>query len=346
EPGGWLALAFGTIIAMGCKENFLVLAPAVLMYAIYAGYKRRLGVTGIFATCMVLACGGFLASKILSSLAATDGLDIYAKKRSLETLLFSAAESVTLHFGAVLLLVICFLGWTAWRCRQNEKLRTLCPKIRTTIVALFGLLLLFTSQFAFYDGFSAFGDRYAFPAALAPMLTIPLLAKLWNHYKEASDADSQSILTGRQRMRFVMVAIVCVMGISMQRKSARRVESSRAFTHDIEVLAGQCHSSPDEPVLFISNGTGDYEALYSVHTFLRYYRVENPIFLKVEEGVKLDQCGQLAQSLLGRLQQASTNGDEAFQPIDRLPPDGAVLHVSFQNNRKYGADTVSFSSYR
>jgi hypothetical protein len=325
----WWLIVCGAAIAMGCKENFLILVPATVAYAVWLWQQRRLDLFAVCGTLAVTALGMCLVWAVVGSLAADSGIDIYARERSVGGLLAASVRCLTVHFGAVMLAVIGGLVVFARRIGGDPRLARLLPQTKATIWALLGLLALFVSQFAFYENFNLFSNRYAFPAALAPLLMLPLVGRLRIRYRRITGGNRHGIRRTQLAFRAALVTLVALMGLTMQRHATRHVRQTAAFTGQLQRLARTCATDPGQPLVFVSHRPMDYESLYSVARFLRYYQVGNPLYLQLAgyDGQRYPQG--LDGALTRELQSVSRDGDEVFRPLDELPAVAEPLAVSF-----------------
>lgn len=330
RPTCWFVVAFGTIVAAGCKENFLALIPFVVAYGCWAAAKGRLSRFGVAMISATVLFAGFLAWKILGSLSVQDGLDVYARQRSLGSLSYAILQSVTSHLGALMLIFIGGLGIAARKLQRDERYREFVPKIYHSMVAMAALLALFVSQFAFYESFYWFDNRYSFPAAIAVLLAVPLITQLWFSFCHYRGDDRKRIRTSKHRVRIAMVLLLIGLGSSMQRRMNRHVTQSQQFTSQVEQIVAKCDRSPEVPVVFVSHGPRDFEALYSVERFLRYYGVSNEVFLRFDGGSKT-VSDPLSQVLSDQLELASDQGNEVFAPSSKISASQPVYEVGFSS---------------
>lgn len=328
QPTCWIAVAFGTTIAAGCKENFLALIPFVVVYGCWAAAKGRLSRFGVAMISATVLFGGFLAWKILGSLSVQDGVDVYAKQRSVGSLSYAIVQSVTTHLGALMLIVIGGLAIAARKLRRDERYREFVPKIYVSMVSMAALLALFVSQFAFYESFHWFDNRYSFPAAIAVLLAVPLITQLWFSFCHYRGDDRKRIRISKHRVRIAMVLLLIGLGSSMQRRMNRHVTQSEHFTSQVKQIVAKCDQSPEVPVVFVSHGPRDFEALYSVERFLRYYGVSNEVFLRFNGGSETDS-DPLCQVLSDQLELASDQGNEVFAPSAEISASQPVYEVGF-----------------
>lgn len=328
----WMLIVTGAVIAIGCKENFLIMVPAVIAYTGTLWYRGNANLFMWAGTILVTGFGLLIALTVVGSLATDGGVDIYANQRSVRTLISATLRCLTAHFGAIMVLTIVGLGVFARRIQGDERLQRLLPQTKATTLALVALLVLFVSQFAFYDDFNFFDRRYAFPAALAPLLMLPLLVQLRLRYRKVRGDDRQRIRSTEFRWRLGTVFLVCAMGLSMQRQTAQHVYESTAFTSELMKIADACQSEPNKSVIFVSHDPWDYESLYSVARFLRFYNVSNPIFLQLEGYEREIHLDDLNRMLTKKLQDASALGNETFRPIADLQLGEESLGVGFSDH--------------
>jgi hypothetical protein len=327
----WMLIATGAVVAIGCKENFLIMVPAVLAYAGTLWYRGKANLFAWAGILVVTVFGALIALTVVGALATDGGIDIYANQRSVSTLILATIRCLTAHFGAIMLLAIIGLVVFARRIQGDERLERLLPQIKATTLALVSLLVLFVSQFAFYDHFNLFDRRYAFPAALAPLLMLPLLVQLRLRYRKLRGDDRHRIRSTEFLWRLGTVLLVCVMGLSMQRQTVQHVHESTAFTNEVIKIADVCTSEPNKSVVFVSHNPWDYESLYGVAAFLRFYNVSNPIYLQLEGYERDIYQDDLNRMLAKKLQDASALGNETFRPIAELQLREESLGVGFSD---------------
>jgi len=319
------------MLAIGSKENFLIMVPAVIAYAGMSWYRGKANLFAWVGTTIVTVFGVMITLKIVGSLSGHGGIDIYANERSLRTLISASVECLTVQFGAVMLVAIVGLVVFARRIQDDDRLVRLLPQTRATTFALAALLVLFVSQFAFYGGFDFFHDRYAFPAAIAPILMLLLLVQLRLRYRKLRGHDRQQIRSSEFAWRVATLLLFCAMGLSMQRHTKQHVHESTAFTNELLKIAEASSSEPDKSLVFVSHHPDDYESLYSVARFLRFYNVSNPIFLKLEGYGQETSHNGLQRMLTQRLRDASTLGNATFRPIAELQFGNESLGVGFSD---------------
>jgi hypothetical protein len=260
--------------------------------------------------------------------------------------MWSTFRCLTAHFGAIMLVAIIGLIVFARRIQADERLSRLLPQTKATIWALAALLAMFVSQFAFYDDFDTFSGRYAFPAALAPLLMLPLIARLRVRYRRIIGEDRKRIRRSVFAMRLAIVLLVGGMGLVMQRHAARHVRQTTAFTNEVIRIATVCEAEPEKPVVFVSHRPIDYETLYSVASFLRYYSVSNPIYLQLEGYGQETYPRGLQRALTEELQDVSRRGDETFRPIGELQLDKESIGIGFSQKPSKIACLAEFPCWK
>ncbi len=168
----WMLIVTGAVVAIGCKENFLIMVAAVIAYAGTLWYRGKANLFAWAGTIVVTVFGLLIALTVIGSLSTDGGVDIYANQRSVSTLISATIRCLTAHFGAIMLLTIFGLLVFARRIQDDKRFECLLLQTKATTLALVALLALFVSQFAFYDNFNLFKGRYAFPAALSAALDV------------------------------------------------------------------------------------------------------------------------------------------------------------------------------
>jgi hypothetical protein len=211
------------------------------------------------------------------SRAATDPYANSVTLSSRLVRLFSAARTPDFHFAinaAVSALAI------FWVFRNDAKLN---PRLRTRLLQVAcissAVVLLLTTQMAFYNGDWPTGMRYDFPGMLGtPLLAIAVL-----------DLISTAICS-RWRVRpsllLLLALTASLSGIrgglnDVYEGSNINVARTQSTKANIAAIVSELKSSPGVPLVLESHNPIDYESLISLKVFLAHFGVTNPIYVRV-----------------------------------------------------------------
>jgi hypothetical protein len=333
-------LTLGAVMAMGSKENFLLLLPCTWLLAGWLGWRGRLHLAGWLATAIITAVGLFIAAVVGGRLSQSS-VDVYQASVTPSarlTLLAPGAwivwerrEGQVLVAGAVLLAVL--WGW-AFFARPGDR-AWLRRTAVSSLLALAAAELLLISQYVFYNGDWPNSKRYDFPG----FLVFPALAGLegWLFLRLLRLLRAPLILRKLLGGTLVagLMAVTLTRGFSLPATTYLNVYTSRWFREAVDVIVMRANAEPGRPLLFVSHSAWDYEAVLSLKRFLAFRHVRNPIFLCVKYGpedyqhpVGVDQARQLRElSIHGH--SGSMSYPWTFEPIDRLPGRPKPLGIGF-----------------
>jgi hypothetical protein len=149
-------------------------------------------------------------------------------------------------------------------------------------VALLEMMLIgaFLLNAGFYAGFDLAG-RYAFPVNLIPVLAIlPVICEL-----ERTEPSSQFSPVRKLALAAVFVCAIFPsihgFSINLDRSFTYRRET-RKFISQIDKVSKELTAHPEQPILFESFSTSDYEPLISLDIFFRSRKANNERFAKLD----------------------------------------------------------------
>lgn len=278
--GLWACLALAGLVAIGAKENFVILAPLTLLVAGIEWRRGRVGTAGALACCAVTAAALWVATVVGVSIAAQGGRDVYSRRVDIAGFARSGDASSRravrklVGYGLPLLLATAAMGVAWYRSRGGATGR----RTELAVGAVLGITAL--SQFLFYRGEVFKKCHYDLPfVPLVCVLGIGLLAAVAAWPGGAAPMR-------RLRRRLLVPGVMAAVALAFGGDHARRyvedyVRDTTAFQADLQRLADACHGSPDRPVEFLCSGDpgADYEAFFSVVRYLSVLGVTNPLFL-------------------------------------------------------------------
>jgi hypothetical protein len=347
----WVILSLSAALAMGSKENFLFLLPASAVL-LYHGYRLR----GLKRICILMniilfGFGLFLFTAIFVALGK-QGTDVYANPVSpmarflvLKSGLLSLAHWKTqLPFMMSLFLLIIMTVYQKFR-PTHIFIGQVRHEIKFLCLAEGVLLLLWYSQFAFYNGAWPLGGRYDFPGVLARDFAYLLFAYLPIRLMRRRLRMQQfvyALLGGTMVLWIVMVGFPGFKAINgyAQINSA----TTNLFAQSLLGIVEETKRSPNIPIVFESHEVWDYEPIYSLRRFLSTYGVKNRLALKLEGYTEGAHKSRIEVVLEARLKDLSRKGERGnttlatpevpFYPVEDIPEKAECFVVSFSGDAK------------
>ncbi len=294
ESGKGLALlaTCGTVLAMGAKENFLVLlAPLGLLLwhlSQWPGHRR------VSYTLMALTTLGAItiAVAILPGLRA-QGADMYGQLTGIEVRFLWVKSRLGAGLMAAVL-ILSALPWTAWRLLPQGQ-RTPATRLRLSVLtrrlcvqgAL--LLLLVVSQLVFYAStWPTHGGRYDFPGMLAVPLTVGALSVFLLGWLELAGAGAWLL----RRLTYAITAAAVAMSLrhgtlgvrSAAVENVHRTQALHAsMDSTVRLARGQGTSTP---IIIEWMNSGDIEPAMTVLRLLYEVGSDGPFFMRPGPGAR------------------------------------------------------------
>lgn len=374
--GNWLehgSMILGAVVAMGAKENFLLIALVSVALLTYTFRARAIGVPILVSTGIICSCALAIGGAVLVSMASS-GKDIYAqdvtvvsRMHVLHRGVWQAGSVFPVTGGSVLAyLVLGVVTGSYLRFRDRRRLRLFLKLLLWVTGVLAALVLLYLSQFVFYNGVWPKHNRYDFPGVLAvPFFWLVLLVGLCNAVRLLG--------FGRRGVRLFKIGLCAICLVAVQPAAARErwleikgadfgswlrtaIASSEPmasyrnlneaswrnrdktiiFSGTIKAIAEACRKNPKAPVVIESFRPRDYESVASVRAFLVASGVPNPLFLRIN-GYSRDTARPgleqgLAEALIAASQGLAprTGSAFAFAPMSCLDERGEAdaIHVN------------------
>lgn len=283
----------GAVLAMGSKENFLVLLvplALVLRRVALASAHRRLAIA------LLLAVGAFAVFIVVAVIPGVRlaGSDMYGSPISTHARFAWATRSEG-RWLVVATAVLAFLpvaGWhllPAWR--RTDRARAL---FRTNMRRFYGhvglLLLLVISQMVFYSPkWPTFGARYDFPGMLALPLALASVSVLFLHWLELAGFGARGMRRMRMAISVVMVALALRHGAAPVRSAA---EANARYTLDLRAVLTDAiqrgnQLGPRTPIIVEWQDTGEGEPAISTMALMRELGSAGPFFLRPVSGTPI-----------------------------------------------------------
>jgi hypothetical protein len=325
-----LAMAAGAIIAMGSKENMLIL-ELPLLAALAAGlWYRRLGPISAIALSVAIASGVWIAASIVVYFLGAKVEDIYGN--SVHGGLFRAKWMMLVYAGALFAAIGIYATDRALRkLADNEKLKRF--RSLTGRYSLYASVIAggFVFNFIFYTGMVPTGGRYDFPAVLAlPALLILLL----NGLSEMAGLFGFGLIAKKAAglvLAIVLVAHTARAPWALPAAVKANVARNSAFDAGLREARRMTREHPQWPIFVKSFSYLDYEIIQAIGFFLIAHGIDNPRYLvyvanPYSESYNAFQSG-LDQTLLAE----SSNGiaSRGYLPLSEgaVPSQGSCFVI-------------------
>ena len=323
----WAGLTLAALVAIGSKENFVVLAPLAILVAFCEWWRGRLTMSAVVACVVVTGAALWVAFVVGAGIAANGGRDVYQRPVGLAGFTrggqgsSSRALRKIAGYGLPLLAVAGGLGIAAWRKRLVQ------PRWAVTYAVGATLAFAALSQFFFYRGEVFKKCRYDLP--FVPLVVILLIGGL----VLLSTWRSGGPAVRRMRRRLLVPGTLAIAAIALGGDHSRGatntyVSRTNAFFAKIQALAKACCEAPDRAVVFTIDDmpAANYEPVLSVATYLRSLGITNPLFLD-PASITLPENPATATWQERDLARAATTGGHRFKAWGELPAEQPAIDV-------------------
>jgi len=329
----WIMMLTGAIIAMGSKENFLILLIPAFVLTIILYKKGTLDKFGFFVFLVIFGFGGFIATAIGIAVGKT-GHDIYNNSTNfVERIQLLAKGMENIWVIIPLVFVIVFFLFFYLPQKKTPKAKDILTTYLRYLLVLTIIFLFYLSQFIFYNGVFPTHIRYDFPGVLAgPALLLSSVIFILNIVKlYAKKPINEALIISV----FSIGLIILNSGYGALREASKdHMFKTRYFTEEIMKLANTLKKQPYAPFVLESDVSiknwGEYEPLFSIPTFLAAYGVKNSFYCKLI-GLPASFGLTLKDDLIKNLQHISENGDDLFKPIKTLQKSSVCYSASFSD---------------
>ena len=308
----WILLSIGGFIAAGSKENFvpLILLPilALLAISIHRKALRLIPFLSIvFLLSTITTIIGFVGYATLRS-----GHDVYFRSTSLTARLPIALGSISytvnnLHILPILVIAI-ILSVFAY-CRTRDWRKTFMPWRHYWLFLIY-LIVIYASQYVYYNGDIPLGSRYAFPAVLCQEIFWLVCFLLGSELLTIARLHQVALLCIRTVFLVIITAGIVMQGglFTIRRAAHENLLRTQTFAQEITVLRTLVALTPTLPIILEpAYCFSHYEPPFSVARFLLFEHVQNPIYLTMKEDMK-ERDSLLGGPLCRQLQYYSREG--------------------------------------
>lgn len=323
---GWFLITLGAFIAMGVKENFLILAtPPIVMFFV-ALKKRQNWLVALISTILTTSFAVFIAWAIISALAdygtTIRGESIGLSGR-IEVLLMAMREPVALLMVITIPILLAIWVFSKYVTR-NENLQHIAFAALTAMCSCY---VLYLSQFFFYNGDWPKGNRYDFPGIFYKPFFFLTLAWFFINFLKVYKTERAVYLGLQTGFTIGLALLILQTGFAaIIEQGTRNVRTTQAFDARLTQVVNVMRQSPTSAIVIESYNIGNYESVYGWERYLRAYGVTNPIFLRIHSYSSDTATSIHDRVLASGLENTSQNGryDQGrnFSPISQF--DGFV----------------------
>jgi hypothetical protein len=322
----WSLIVTGAFIAMGSKENFLILLISSVILSVMLWKRHILGKIGFICSVVIFSYGIFIATAVLLALSKTKK-DMYGDSvELLERLQFIYKGLMQLLEDHYLLLMIfafvslvCIIAALFIKQRNEDQAKRMIKVFSHYSIVAVVMVLFYLSQYFFYSGKLPSGMRYDFPGVLAgPFFLLASVVFLLNCFRSL---NNQKILNRAVLVIFSMLMIVLITNngySSLRQKSQINVLQTTEQNRRLTAVVNSLIDDPGSDLVFHCYNPMDAEIVFSISKFLRFNRVKSKFYLKVYDFPKDYTASDLEENLIGGLYAVSKNGNKNFTPISEL----------------------------
>ena len=312
----WFLFLIGGLIAIGSKENMVILVLPSLYVIIDKFAQHKLNWKLIFPISLILYAL-FIATGVILAISKA-GTDIYSNEISTKGLFSLVIPSILrtirdlrvieiLLGGAVILLP------TFTVFKNISLLRFVNTQIKSFILLAF-LFLTYFSQFIFYSNVWPTSVRYDFPGILAKQLfwlvSLYLLSKIFQVFF-GQKSKSKIIILYTIFFGLLLMFTINHGYHSLIKASKTNTTKTEIFTNDLLSISQIVKGHSDYPLIFSSNNPWDYEPIFSLERYVRFMGITNPIVLDYMDNNYTNRKG-LEKDLSLDLIKISKNGSSQF----------------------------------
>jgi len=328
-------LLIGSLIAIGSKENFLILSLP-LIYIIYLIIKKRIiNFPLITSLTIVLSYSIFVLVGIYLGLKKAGG-DVYGQNIGFVERVRLSYDNLAIPFehmnilGILAAIAIAFL--TIYLLRSRKYLKFFKSVAFNFLSACLVLFTLYSSQVFFYNGnFPPTTLRYSFPGMIA--LPVFWLAALFFLFSTLRIVGFNKHIEKQTKNALFTVLFTFVLINGYQDTKAflsDNVEKTNVFSSHMAGFYNYLGNNKDEPIVFDSYSIWNVEPIASVRAYLLANNIKNPMYLRlnyptIEEN---DPQGLVAYKVSKFLNNVSANGGCAGLPERNTLSSLAVIAIN------------------
>ena len=336
-----IAAAVGAIIAMGSKENMLLLEVPLGVALLVGLWRRKLGWGSTAALLVAIAFGVWISSSIVVYFLGAKVEDIYGN--SLHASVLRSRWMVFVYKGVVVTAIGAatidlLLRQFGDRVRL-EQYRSLAW--RNVLYASI-IVFVFVFNFLFYTGRIPAGSRYDFPALLVlPALFILLLKSAG----EPAGVCGFGVIARKATGLVLAILLVVHMARTpwvLPSAAKEAVARNLAFDAGLQEARRMTREHPQWPIFVESFNYLDYELVQALGFFFIANSINNPRYLVYVVNPSGEPRDEFQSSLDRALMSQSTKGviERGYSPLaDATPPrDGNCFRIVFRKPAQFALD--------
>jgi len=337
----WFFMVAGALIAIGSKENFIILLFPACCLLVREIIKKQFSIALFINSSLILGYGFLIITAILLA-TSRSGTDIYAQSTSLasrSTILAQYFENAvglsTLIYGIIIILVLCLL---VYRLKGKEFFRKFLRTISRSILAIGVALLFMLTQVVFYNGKWPTQTRYDFPGMLAIPFIIGVIIHTVLKMIRLFKLPPAIYSSFRVVSTCAFIGIIILNGgySPLVESAIMNYRRTAWLTQYIGDIADRCKENPDVPIVIQSYSPWDHEPIGALMATLVLRGVQNPFYLKLNAYSPQGLEPGLLRTLATILQTLSIKGGNHFGchvgPISRLPRGQDPYTIDFSGN--------------
>ncbi|MBF0317927.1 MAG: hypothetical protein HQL04_07100, partial [Nitrospirae bacterium] len=294
----WLLMAAGALIAMGSKENFLIILFPQTCLLLYLLIRGRVDSNARFFSSLIIVFGLLMAGVIAYLIKIHGGSDFYSKSAGLHDrfgtfLSYMDSLLVRLHMwgfsniflivtASVIVGIIFIAGGFIFKKKGTAVAGGYFSAISKTSAFLILLTIIVASQIIFYNGYWPVNNRFDFPGKLAfPVASLSIVLAMMKIFATL-DVKPKTINTIKFILAAALLVIVVHRGfVPLREATEKHAIITRDFTDKITQLSAELNRYPQTPLVLESHNVWDYEPIFSVERFLSVNKVKNPLYLRI-----------------------------------------------------------------
>lgn len=264
----WM-ISLGYLIAVGSKENLLILFPILLLWVLIKFLQKKLNKTEVVAVILMTIYTLFIVGGILVATAKA-GTDVYGTQ-------ISYRYRITRF---------------VWDIPKIIQDRHILPALLILVIGIFtkkfrhvgvGIIILAVAatQYIFYINQLPSNMRYDFPALLLfPILDLVAILLLLAIFAKHKYAKSLKILM------YVGLSTLCIFYIFhrgytlIHNQAIKNSKLSSEFDSKINKAVYAIRENPDATIVFVSSHSHDFEPIVSVQRYLDSKKISNILMLQ------------------------------------------------------------------
>lgn len=318
----WM-LALGYGVCVGVKENFLILLPLLLAWAVYRATNKELTRKDLITTSLLVAYTLFIVGAILVATGRA-GVDVYASEISYRGRIYGLIADIPgiIQERNMLPTIMVMLGGFVmslrlWKGGGWRKL--VASPIPRHLAVMAVVMAMIASQYVFYSNRLPSAMRYDFPCLLLftvlDLVAFRMIIECFHGHK------LQKLI---KIVVYAGIVLICVVDIFRQGYSRirTRAEINAAATQSFNVQLDQASEiikkHPEATVIFVSERFFDYEPIVSVMRYFRTRAINNKYVLHYTPKKTLTHpLGRELQDILTAAMHGKAGADRSF---DRFSP--------------------------